>query len=81
MRLLVKWQDGGLSPAQHPEHSQYLDGLTKQLTTQLQSTISQIIDEDEENVSVWVCFSSSIKYVKTVKSKYVSINGSIKGTE
>ncbi|ODM93765.1 NACHT and WD repeat domain-containing protein 2 [Orchesella cincta] len=46
LRLLVKWQEGGLSLTS-TEHCQYLDELSKQLSSQLRGIIDEIIEEDK----------------------------------
>lgn len=49
LRLLVKWQEGGLSLSVS-EHNQYLDELSKQLSSQLRGIIDEIIEEDKNKV-------------------------------
>lgn len=49
LRLLVKWQEGGLSQT-NSEHGQYLNDLTKQLSSQLRGIVDEIIEEDRNKV-------------------------------
>jgi hypothetical protein len=50
LRLLVKWQEGGLSQDQ-PEHQAYLQLLSSQVSIQLRSILDEIIEEDNSKVS------------------------------
>lgn len=65
LRLLVKWQEGGLSLSVS-EHNQYLDELSKQLSSQLRGIIDEIIEEDKTKVHINQVIKNKLVVVQVV---------------
>lgn len=51
LRLMVKWQEGGINP-DIPEHAQYLADVAANLSKHLSSVIDTIIEEDQTKVTL-----------------------------